>query len=82
MTRIDSIPQLREAVLRGSHEFFIRLNFALKSSKTIDVGPDGAFTVVNGIDGTEQTLTEEQLRDRSLTNIGTAMERGAFWCCD
>ena len=82
MTRIESAQQLREAVLNGSHDFFIRLNFALKSSKTIDVEKDGSFSVVNEIDGTEQTLTEEQLRDASLTNIGTAIERGAFWCCD
>ena len=37
------------------------------------------FYVLNLIDDTEQNLSEAQLMDETLTNIGAAITKGAFF---
>ena len=67
---------------KGMAEFFILLNFTLRSSKRITYYPDtNTFDVHNEIDDSyEEGLTEEQLK--SETHIGLAIERGAFFKYD
>jgi hypothetical protein len=61
-------------------EFFIVLNYGLRSSKDIVWDAEAKrFHVFNHIDQTEQHLTERQLLDGRLTNIGYAMKRGALF---
>lgn len=79
MTRINSIKELRESVKRGYHDYLIALNSGLRSSKRILIKEDGTFEILNEIDGTLQNLSEPQLNDKSLTNIGKAIDRGAFY---
>lgn len=69
MTRINSIKELRESVKRGYHDYLIALNSGLRSSKRILIKEDGTL----------QNLSEPQLNDKSLTNIGKAIDRGAFY---
>ena len=79
--RITSLEELK----RGAHgeqdaEFFILLNFHLRSSKRIIWDEDDkCFFIFNYIDDTEQVLTEAQLMDREYTNIGYAMTKGALF---
>jgi len=78
-TRITSMKQLKAEAEQGA-EFFILLNHGLGSSKDIVWDAETKrFHVFNHIDQTEQHLTERQLMDESLTNIGYALKRGALF---
>ena len=79
MRPIRNPRQLREAIAQGHHEFRILLQHGLYSGKTIHLSANGRFLVDNHIDGAKQRLTDRQLNSES--NIGTAMERGAFIVC-
>ena len=77
--QIRNTRQLREAIAGGHHEFRIVLHYGLYSAKTIHLSANGRFMVDNHIDGAKQRLTGRQLYTES--NIGKAMERGAFIVC-
>ena len=79
MHHIRNPRQLRRAIAQGHHEFRILLLYGVYSGKTIHLSANGRFIVDNHIDGAEQRLTSEQLYTES--NIGQAMERGAFIVC-
>ena len=77
--QIRSIEQLKEESHCGA-EFFILLNYNLRSSKRIEWDQEEKrFFVFNLIDDTEQVLTEKQLMDPGYTNIGCAMTKGALY---
>lgn len=86
MKKITSIEELKKESeyddKKGMAEFFILLNFNLRSSKRITYYPDtNTFDVHNEIDDTyEEDLTEEQLINE--THVGLAIERGAFFKYD
>lgn len=80
MTKVLSVAHLREMVQAGNYEFFIRLNGGLRSSKHIEADSDGKFYVFNDIDGTEDVLTETELMDQRITNVGYAITKGALYC--
>ena len=78
-TKITSIEQLKAEAEQGA-EFFILLNYGLRISKDIVWDAEAKkLHVFNHIDQTEQHLTERQLMDERLTNIGYAMKRGALF---
>jgi hypothetical protein len=71
--------QLKTEAEQGA-EFFILLNYGLRSSKDIVWDAEAKrFDIFNHIDQTEQHLTERQIMDERLTNIGYAMKRGALF---
>lgn len=74
MKKVNSINELKQ--LDGEcSDFFILLNFGLKSSKTISF--DGEFFYVfNDIDGSEVALTETELKN---SIIGEAINKGSFY---
>lgn len=86
MKQINSIEELKKEAAyddrKGMAEFFIMLNFGLRSSKRITFFPEtNTFDIHNEIDDSfEEDLTEEQLINE--THIGIAMERGAFFKYD
>ena len=86
MKKITSIEELKKESIyddrKGMAEFFILLNFNLRSSKRIAYYPDkNTFDVHNEIDDSyEEDLTEEQLRNE--THIVLAIENGAFFKYD
>lgn len=86
MKKIASIEELKKESeyddRKGMAEFFILLNFNLRSSKRITYYPDtNTFDVHNEIDDSyEEDLTEEQLINE--THIGVAIERGALYKYD
>ncbi|TAL43678.1 MAG: hypothetical protein EPN92_09820 [Chitinophagaceae bacterium] len=86
MKKITSIEELKQESIyddrKGMAEFFILLNFNLRSSKRIVYYPDtNTFDVHNEIDDSyEEDLTEEQLRNE--THIVLAIENGAFFKYD
>lgn len=84
MVQVKSVSELKSMIIdENKHDYFILLNGNLRSSKTIDVTDDcEKFCVRNEIDGTEQVLSESELMDRDITNIGYAIENGAFYCYD
>lgn len=79
MTKVLSVAHLREMVQKGEHDFFIALNGGLRSSKQIDCD-DENFYIFNEIDGTEDQLSEADLMDRNITNVGYAITKGALYC--
>ena len=78
--RIKTIGQLKELAKRENGlDCFILLNGGLRSSKHIRYYPDdNSFYVLNLIDDSEQELTESQILDKTCTNIGEAMKKGAL----
>lgn len=80
MTKVTSTEQLREMIAQGVHDFFILLNGNARSSKYMDYSPKNKkYFIVNEIDQTNQTLNEKNLFNRRHTNIGYAIEQGAFF---
>lgn len=77
--RINSIEELKAESKDGA-EFFIFFPPFMKSSKHIWWDEEaGYFEIVNYIDGSEQALSESEMMDKSLTNIGEAIEKGSFF---
>ena len=79
--KITSLDMLFSEVARGQHDYFIQLSFGLRSSKYITEGDsEESLCVLNLIDDSEQELTREQIEeDEGFTNIGRAIQFGAFW---
>ena len=78
--QVKSVNQLKTILADGeTKDFFIMLNFGLRSSKAISFDGDNTFYVLNEIDGTEQELTEQELMSSDITNIGKAINNGAFY---
>lgn len=77
--RVRNLEELKKlSAVDGGADFYILLNFGLRSSKHIQYDHDEAtFFVDNLIDGTEEELTEAQLRKK--TNIVKAIEMGSFF---
>ena len=69
--KVTSLEHLRELVEAEIQDFFIALNFGLRSSKFIYVGDDDQLVVLNLIDDSETSVEE--------TNIPEAIEKGAFY---
>lgn len=79
-TQVKSVNQLKTILADGeTKDFFILLNYGLRSSKAISFDGDNTFYVLNEIDGTEQELTEQELMSSDITNIGKAINNGAFY---
>lgn len=77
--KVKSVDELFEFVTKGNHDFFISLGFA-RSSKYITPGEkNGTLEILNEVDDTVQVLTAEEIIDESNTNIGRAIQLGAFW---
>ncbi len=77
--RIQTLEELK-AESRDGAEFFILLNFHLRSSKWIKWEEETqVFIIHNYIDESEQVLSETEIMDEGLTNIGRAMKLGAFF---
>lgn len=79
-TQVKSTDQLKTILADGeTKDFFILLNFGLRSSKAISYDGSSTFYVLNEIDGTEQELTGQELMSSEFTNIGEAINKGAFY---
>lgn len=74
--KIESVEQLK-AESKDVGEFFILLNYGLRSCKRIWWNGTHFF-IYNFIDDTEQKLTPEQLHSEA-TNIGKAIKLGSFY---
>jgi hypothetical protein len=82
--RVSSIEELKKLAIitadKDGADFFILLNGGLRSSKHISYNARaGRFWIANWIDGSTQWLTENQLKDKGLTLIGEAIEKGALF---
>lgn len=60
---------------QGTLECFVKLNFGLKSSKEITLTKQGDYLIFNDVDGTEEIISHDELRD---SFIGKAMRFGAL----
>jgi len=76
MIKIKSVQQLKRES-KGGAEYFILLRFNLRSTKWIEWDAQNrVFDVINFINGSEQTLTENQLMDQEWSDIGHAISCG------
>ena len=79
-TRVNSLDELKQMCNGVTKEFFIQLNFGIRSSKNISYNKDtDTFYILNEIDGTEQELNSQTIMDEDYTNIGKAITLGAFY---
>lgn len=78
--QIKSVEELKKSIAQGHNDFYIILaGGGAKSSKWIDYDEtSGLFAITNLIDDSEQDLTEKQLMNSHITNIGKAMKLGAL----
>lgn len=77
--KITSIEQLKKLSVDGC-DCFIALRGPLRSSKRIHYDEhENRFEIYNGIDASEQILTEERLMDKRYTLIGHAMVNGCLF---
>lgn len=78
-TLVTSVEELKRlAAVEDGEEFYILLNYGVRSSKRIEWDePSQSFCIVNEIDDTHQDLTEQELATK--TNIVKAIERRAFF---
>ncbi len=78
-TQINSIENLKERAEKSGCECFIQLN-GCRSSKHISYDKDsGKFWVCHYIDGSDEYLTEKEIMDSAISNIGNAMNKGALF---
>lgn len=81
--KISSIDDLNNAIKEKHHNFTLLLAGGLMPSRkriTFSDKTKTAYKITNHFDGTKQTLTPEEIFDRSLTNIGVGITNGAFFC--
>ena len=79
-TRVNSLDKLKQMCNGVTKEFFIQLNFGIRSSKNISYNKyTDTFYILNEIDGTEQELNSQTIMDEEYTNIGKAITLGAFY---
>lgn len=80
MKQVKSVSQLKRMIENGTHDFFIMLNGGGRSSKFMDYSIySKKFYICNEIDGSEQHLSEKNLFNERHTNIGKAINAGAFY---
>lgn len=78
--QINSLDELKTACEGVCTDFFIQLNFGARSSKNISYNREqDRFYIVNEIDGTEQRLNSKNIMNERYTNIGKAIQMGAFY---
>lgn len=80
ITRVKSLDELKQICDGRMRDFFIQLNFGIRSTKAIsyDSSTD-KFYIVNIIDDSEQELSSKEIMDENNSNIGKAIELGAFY---
>ena len=79
-TRVNSLDELKQMCNGVTKDFFIQLNFGIRSSKNISYNKDtDTFYILNEIDGTEQELNSQTIMDEEYTNIGKAITLGSFY---
>ena len=78
--KINSIEELKAAVGDGAEFFILLANGFVRSSKWISYDEtDDKFYILNLIDDTEQNLNSKNILKKQFTNIGEAIEKGAFY---
>lgn len=80
ITRVKSLDELKQICDGRMRDFFIQLNFGIRSTKAIsyDRSTD-KFYIVNIIDDSEQELNSKEIMDDKNSYIGKAIELGAFY---
>lgn len=80
ITRVKSLDELKQICDGRMRDFFIQLNFGIRSTKAIsyDRSTD-KFYIVNIIDDSEQELSSKEIMDENNSHIGKAIELGAFY---
>lgn len=79
INNVDELVTILKSPNRTYHDFAVTLNGGLYSKKEMALNQDGTIFILNGIDGTTQNLTPDELFDESLTLIGKAINGGAFY---
>lgn len=78
-TQIKDLKHLNEILTEDPQDFFINLNGNIRSSKSISKSPEGLYNIINEIDWSEDTLTQEELFDENITFIGKALNLGQLY---
>ena len=74
---VSNIKQLKGLIKRGVHDYYIKLELGLRSSKYIVLVAKGkVFLVCHVIDGSEAAYNEKGLME---SHIGEAMKKNAFF---
>lgn len=77
---VSNFETLKRKISKGTHDFYIRLNYGARSSKFIDYNTrTHMFHVMHEIDGSEEDMTERELLK---SNIGKALCEGSLFYYD
>ena len=79
--KVNSLDELKKMLSDGrTKEFFILLNFGIRSSKSISYNKaTDTFYILNEIDNSDQTLNSKQIMNKDYTMIGEAIKLGVFY---
>jgi hypothetical protein len=78
--QIKDIEELKNLSNEHQVECFIALNGGVISRKLVSYDEDNKkFWILNLIDESEQELTDKQMNDDEITNIGKAIRLGSFY---
>lgn len=76
---VKTIKELKELIQKQYYEYFIKLNYGIFSKKEINYNKKTKkYKITNCIDNTKQTITEKQLINKNITNIGDAITKKAL----
>ena len=76
LVKVNSLDELKHPDERDYKMFFC--SGIVFSRKTIRYH-NGRFHIVNHIDGSRESLTEAEMIDKNVTNIGASIEHGTFY---
>jgi hypothetical protein len=79
-TKVNTLDELKKMCDGETKDFFIQLNFGIRSPKSISYNKDtDTFYILNEIDDTEQELNSKTIMNQGYTNIGKAITLGTFY---
>ena len=76
LVKVNSLDELKHPDERD-YEMFLGGGIVF-SRKTIRY-QNGRFHIINHIDGSRQSLTEAEMMDKNVTNIGASIDYGTFY---
>ena len=76
LVKVNSLDELKHPDERD-YKMFLGSGIVF-SRKTIRY-QSGRFHIINHIDGSRQSLTEAEMMDKNVTNIGASIEHGTFY---
>jgi hypothetical protein len=78
LSYVENLKDFKSLLKEGYYEYLLQLGGGIAFSRKSIFYDNGKFQIVNHIDDTEQNLTEKQLMNKRITNVGLGIKRRAL----